>query len=101
LATPGLGSIIGRRFVAGVGQLILAVAGFVMIVGWMAGYFCDQYRLMADLPPAKGSYGWLGEWGLALFGAAWLWSLFTSLSLLRQAKADEQTEAERVPPRIG
>jgi len=30
LATPGLGSIIGRRWIAGSGQLLLAVVGFTL-----------------------------------------------------------------------
>ena len=32
LATPGLGSLMAGRWLAGVGQLALAVAGFVMVV---------------------------------------------------------------------
>jgi hypothetical protein len=40
------------------------------------------------------------KWGLLLFGASWLWSLVTSLSLLRQAKADGQVEPKPIPPRM-
>ena len=101
LATPGLGSIIGRRFVSGAGQLLLAVGGFVMIVGWMARFFYDRYREAIGQMPAGGQYGWWGKWGLILFGAGWLWALFTSLSLLFQAKKNPPAGPERVPPRIG
>ena len=34
-ATPGLGSLMARRVFAGTGQLLLALAGFVLIVGWI------------------------------------------------------------------
>jgi hypothetical protein len=101
LATPGLGSLLGRRIFAGTCQLILAVAGFALLVGWMGQYFYRLWLQQSGEPSPGKSYDWLGEWGLAVFGAAWLWSLFTSISLLRQAKAEEQTETGRVPPRIG
>ena len=100
LATPGLGSLIGRRFFAGACQLLLALAGFVLLVGRMVEYY---YRLVLqemDKPVSPGSYSWMAIWGVTLFGASWLWSLVTSLSLIRQAKADQQANPERVPPRI-
>jgi hypothetical protein len=100
LATPGLGSILGRRFLAGSGQLLLAVGGFVMIVGWMMRFFYDRYREASGQMPVGGQYGWWGRWGLILFGTGWLWALFTSLSLLRQARRNPPAAQEQVPPRI-
>jgi hypothetical protein len=100
LATPGLGSIIGRRFLAGFGQLLLAAGGFVMIVGWMVRSFYDRYREASGQTPVGGQYGWWGGWGLILFGTGWLWALFTSVSLLRQAKKTPPPGYEQVPPRI-
>ena len=41
LATPGLGSLMGGRIFAGIGQLILAVAGFIMVTGWFIQLFWD------------------------------------------------------------
>jgi hypothetical protein len=40
------------------------------------------------------------KWGLLFFGTSWLWSLVTSLSLLRQVKSDEQVESKPIPPRM-
>src|ERR1041385_2810010 len=92
-ATPGLGSWLGRRRLAGAGQLLLSVAGFVLIMGWMC---CFLYvRVVAqfmDKPESSGAYGWSGKWGLILFGASWVWSWFTSLSLLRETKATTSNE---------
>ena len=53
-----------------------------------------------DEPVPPDSAGWTGKWGLICFGASWLWSLVTSLSLLRQVKSDEQAGQRPVPPRL-
>jgi hypothetical protein len=99
-ATPGLGSLIARRYWAGTGQLLFALAGFCLIVGWMFELFHRVYLQQLDEPVPPNSSGWMGKWGLICFGASWLWSLFTSLSLLRQVKSDEQAGQKPAPPRL-
>jgi len=99
-ATPGLGSLMARRFFAGTGQLLLALAGFILIVGWMFELCHRVYLQQLGEPVPPDSSGWVGKWGLICFGASWLWSLATSLSLLRQAKLDEPAEPRPVPPRM-
>lgn len=85
LATPGLGSLLAGRWVAGVGQLLLAVAGFVMVVAWFVAVMIQMYRqINGDNAPKP--VGWLGEAGAGTFAAAWLWALVTSFSLLRESK---------------
>jgi len=77
----------GRR-VAGIGQLLVAVAGFVMVIGWFVLLAMQIYNeLINDAEPK--SVAWLGEAGAVTFAAAWLWSLVTSLSVLREARANE------------
>ena len=89
LATPGLGSLLAGRWLAGAGQLLLAVAGFVMVVAWFALTMIQLYRqINGDAPPK--SVAWLGEVGALIFGAAWLWALLTSLSLLRETRAQQE-----------
>ena len=100
-ATPGLGSLLGRQTLAGTGQLLFAGTGFALLLGWMGQFFYRIYLQQLDQPVPSGSYGWLGKWGVIFFGAGWLWSLVTSLSLLRQAKMEAQANANGVPPRIG
>ena len=93
-ATPGLGSIFARRIVAGTFQLILAVVGFCLIVGWMLKAI---FSVVADEMGGQSSAsapGWMWKWGLIFFGAAWLWSLITSISLWRES------QSENVPPKI-
>jgi hypothetical protein len=99
-ATPGLGSLMARRVFAGIGQLLLALAGFVLIVGWMFELFHRVFLQQLGDPVPPDSSGWMWKWGLLLFGAGWLWSLVTSLSLLRQAKADGPVESKPIPPRM-
>src|SRR5436190_7235362 len=97
LATPGLGSLLARRWIAGIGQLILAVAGFALFVAWFVEMLIQFYGMInSDAPPR--SVGWLGEAGALTFIAAWLWALITSLSLLREARRNEAAEFEQNDP---
>ena len=100
-ATPGLGSLMARRIVVGTGQLLLALVGFFLIMGWMFKLFhrVSAEQLGDPIPP--NTFGWMGRWGTICFGASWLWSLVTSFSLWRQAKTDEAVEPRPVPPRLG
>jgi hypothetical protein len=93
-ATPGLGSLMAGRLLPGLGQLLLAVAGFVMVIAWFVLHALQLYNeLVNDAQPK--SVAWLGEAGALTFTAAWLWSLVTSLSVLREARANE----DKPPPR--
>ena len=83
-ATPGLGSFMGGRKLAGAGQLCFSVAGFLLIVAWM---FKTSFSAVSaemdgtDAVPVPAIW-WKG--GVLLFGIAWLWSLVTSISLVRE-----------------
>jgi hypothetical protein len=89
-----------RRIWVGSGQLLLALAGFVLIVGWMFELFHRVFLQQLDEPVPSDSSGWMWKWGLLFFGASWLWSLVTSISLWRQAKSDEPVEPKPIPPRM-
>ena len=83
LATPGLGSIIARRWVEGVGQLLLSVTGFMLVVVWFVRVMVPYYgQMFSDTPPSPVGFKMLGG-GFGLFALAWVWSLLTSLSLSR------------------
>jgi hypothetical protein len=75
------------------GQLLLALAGFGMIMAWFVRLMIQIYR---DIEGASrsGSVGWLGVAGGLTFLTAWLWALITSVSLMREARAAEA----RMPP---
>lgn len=97
LATPGLGSLMAGRWIAGIGQLVLAVAGFGLVVVWFAEVMIQYYgQVFSDAPTRP--VGWIGETGALLFVASWFWSLVTSLSLLRQAAGEESENSKPAPP---
>ncbi|HWF19153.1 MAG TPA: hypothetical protein VG754_07795 [Verrucomicrobiae bacterium] len=100
-ATPGLGSIMGRRFLAGAVQLIFAVAGFVLVVAAFADWVWNTYRNMGGSETEAGPFPWFGKTGAILFIGAWLLSWITSLSLLREGRETEKRELQsNLPPKI-
>jgi 4a-hydroxytetrahydrobiopterin dehydratase len=95
LATPGLGSLLARRWVAGTGQLVLALAGFALLLVWFSRMMIKYYGLMSGTG-AESEETLISplplELGGAAFALAWIWSLFTSFSLFRAASsASRQT----------
>jgi 4a-hydroxytetrahydrobiopterin dehydratase len=87
LGTPGLGSLMAGRRVAGALQLALFLGGFVLFCLWAFHQLAQYYRMMfSDVPPPTASGGsGLVLLGVAICVAAWCWSLATSLSLFRAA----------------
>src|SRR5271166_2420018 len=101
LATPGLGSLLGRRWIAGTGQLLLAIAGFTLFLVWFVKEMYQYYgQITGDVAVQPIGKYFLA--GLILFGAAWLWSLLTSFSLLREAAAASRNALENfaAPPTL-
>jgi hypothetical protein len=98
LATPGLGSLLAGRWVAGIGQLLLALVGFVMVVAWFGVLMLQLYRQINGDPQPK-SVAWLGEAGAVTFIASWLWAWVTSLSLLRETKDSQDQPPPPLIPR--
>jgi hypothetical protein len=96
-ATPGLGSLIARRFVAGSGQLVLALIGFLLFLGWWVQKMRLFYGQMfgTDLPADAGTK--LGKWGVIIFVLSWMWSLVTSIQILRNLPKDS---IPPLPPKI-
>lgn len=99
LATPGLGTLIARRFISGTIQVACAVVGFLLFLGW----FVQKMRLLygqvfgTNLPVDAGSS--LGKWALIFFGSAWVWSLITSLQIFRSVP--KAAALADLPPKIG
>lgn len=104
LATPGLGSLLCGRWIAGSGQLVLAVAGFVMLLVWFFRELSMYYGLMFNDEPMRLPAFTPLECGAISFAAAWLWSAATSVSLLREAAANSlaslKNSAAAPPPKL-
>jgi hypothetical protein len=99
-ATPGLGSVMAGRWVAGIGQLLIAIIGFGMVIAWFALTLRESYKLM-DFSVEPKSYAWLGKSGGIVFMVSWLWSLVTSIQLIKEAKANPPVPPPpAVPPKF-
>jgi 4a-hydroxytetrahydrobiopterin dehydratase len=84
LATPGLGSLVARRWIAGVGQLALSLAGFTFVLVWFVREMIGYYGMMfSSAPEQPASKSWL-VLGLGAFALAWVWTLWTCFSLHRE-----------------
>jgi len=102
-ATPGLGSLMGGRILAGLGQLILFLTGFGIFCVWFYLVMKQYYSLSDFSEPDATVHVFYFHYFLAwvLFAAAgWLWSLLTSLQMVRQAKTPEPAQPGSVPPRL-
>jgi len=85
------------RILPGIGQLVLAVSGFAMVIAWFVTVIIQLYGLIrGDANPQ--SVAWLGLAGFGTFALAWLWALVTSVSILREANRAEATGLEQAPP---
>jgi hypothetical protein len=90
LVLPGLGSLAAGRRV-GYAQAALALLGFAGTFGWLL-LFGREWVERGELPLEFNGVLALGVGGAALFGAAWLWALGTSLRIRREAR-------ESAPPK--
>lgn len=88
LATPGLGSLMGGRFWVGLGQIALAVVGFLFVMAWFFLTILESWHLAESNAQPK-SYTRLAIIGALVFVLAWIWSLVTSIQLLREAKRNQ------------
>jgi 4a-hydroxytetrahydrobiopterin dehydratase len=89
LATPGLGSLIARRWIAGGGQLLLFIAGFTLFTVWFVKEMTQFYGQISGNVEVR-PVGKFLEAGLILCGVAWVWSAVTSFSLSREVSAGKQ-----------
>ncbi len=100
LAVPGSGSWLAGWRVSGALQLLLAVGGLLLSLGW-AGWFLAEwsragklpilviYDNDGQLPPGYLKFLLVGLGGLCLFGLALGWAFLTSLLIVQAAKRDE------------
>lgn len=98
-ATPGLGSIAGKRFITGTLQLLLSVVGFALAIFWIFRALLQNPLREAMGDPALPPCTWAGIWGSVLFVGSWLWSWITSLSLMREARLNAPLPSS-IPPKL-
>jgi 4a-hydroxytetrahydrobiopterin dehydratase len=85
LGTPGLGSLLAGRWVEGVLQLLVFLAGFFLFCLWAFRNLAQYYQMMFDdVPKTAPGGGELALSGVGICALAWFWALVTSFSLLRE-----------------
>jgi len=96
----GWGSLKAGRTFAGVCQLVSAFGGFFSLGAWVLEwvYRIFQAELGETVLPAPA--GWLWKCGIAGFVVSYSWMLITCVSLMRQAKAEENKKSQNIPPRL-
>ena len=96
-ATPGLGSLMAGRWLVGIGQLVVFLIGCVMIIVYLFQLDLHAYgQATGEFEPEPRKR--LGEIGLVLFVAGWLWALITSVTLMQRARSEEPPATHTVPP---
>ncbi len=101
--TPGLGSLLARRFIAGTGQVLLAVGGCGMVMVWFIRLLTKEFALINDLPVSEDTHDGLMKVGFIIFGVSWLWAAITTISVAiedRRKREAELKEPAKVPPRL-
>ena len=89
--TPGLGSFLAGRRAVGIVQMLVAVSGFVVLMLWFWDLARQFWSLLQSGDGAVQPDLRQLVVGGGLFGGAWLWSLWTSISILRQSKRDSSS----------
>ena len=88
----------GRRFLAGTIELLLAILGFALVLAWFWQISYATYRQFKEHQPVALPNSLFGKVGFILFLASWLLSWNTSLSLLRTAAKNESNAPPKLPP---
>lgn len=70
---PGLGTLVLRRWLAGIVQLLLATCGAAGSVAWLLS-FMREWRHLGSFPIDRGPLFPIGLLGTTAFVVAWAWA---------------------------
>lgn len=94
LAFPGAGTVMAGRRVGYI-QAALMIAGFILVMCYLFALIAAVYSFAATSGMSEqqyraqsGHYAAAGKIGLALTVVAWLWSLISSIAILRNAQKE-------------
>ena len=85
MVLPGLGSFLARRRIAGALQAAIAGTGAALSVWWLF-LLARQWAEDGYFPIDGGDHFRFGIIGVLVFAVAWVWSLATSVSVIRAAR---------------
>src|SRR6185503_5582799 len=98
LVMPGVGSWMAGQRKLGATHFALSLAGLVLMMTWVGCYLHDWITHEA-MPAAFGPHPWVAVLGVVLFTGTWLWSLMSSLALVRLADTAPPPESTQ-PPKL-
>jgi hypothetical protein len=100
LSIPGLGSLKAGRPFAGIGEMVIVFTGLFLLGAWVVEWMnrIIQSEIGETLSPVPPN--WLWEWGVAFIIISWIWTTVTCVSLVREAKAQEEENRQNIPPRL-
>ena len=81
---PGVGSWMAGQRALGVAHVLMSFGGVLLMTVWLC-WFVFQWIESQQMPKSAGPYLWVAVLGVVLFAGAWLWSLMSSVALLRRA----------------
>jgi hypothetical protein len=82
---PGLGTCAAGRRASGIAQLVLSQGGFVTAMIW-AVWLVRVWMRTGEWPAELGPYFGPAMAGVVVFFTGWLWSVASSLQMLRAAR---------------
>lgn len=96
ISLPGWGSYKAGRTLTGLGEMALAIAGFLLLVAWMFRWMVriSESEMGGVLPSVPSP--WLWRSGVICVVISWIWTAVTCVSLMREARDYEKS----APPRL-
>lgn len=82
---PGLGTLLLRRWLAGLVQLALAVGGAFGSISWLLA-FAHEWSRLGSFPTDRGPLFPVGVLGTLAFVVAWAWSGRVAWTAARSSK---------------
>ncbi|HTR43547.1 MAG TPA: hypothetical protein VMH87_18190 [Pseudomonadales bacterium] len=101
VSIPGWGSWKAGRKFTGFGEMFILIACLFLFGMWFFQYMnrVFQSELGEDaLPPVPPN--WLWQWGIVLYVVSVVWTVVTSVSMVREAKAHEAEVRRNTPPKL-
>ena len=83
LVLPGLGSLMARRRVTGILQILITFTGVGLTGFWFTSMCMTWWRTRSFPFDGGPRLGW-GLLGVLLFLAGWVWGLITGLRIVRR-----------------
>jgi hypothetical protein len=100
ISVPGWGSWKAGRKVAGFGEMFILVVCLFLLGLWFLKYMnrIFQSEVGDTLPPIPPN--WLWQWGIGLYVVSLVWTIVTSVSVIREARAYEAEACRNTPPKL-